>query len=74
VLIVDWVKILGAMQTPDGRYRVEIVQRGKELSYRLLRDGQVWHNWAAIGSIQFFLEQDGVSVGDLVEAPITTAS
>lgn len=68
------VKILGAMVTPDGRYRVETVQRGKDVSYRLLRDGEVWHQWAAIGSVQFFLEQEGVDMADLVEVPVGRAS
>lgn len=61
------MRVLHALATPDGRYRVEVIQRGPEVHYRLLRDGSVWHKRAAIASIEYFLGEEGISMADLAE-------
>ena len=66
---VKSVKILGALQSPDGRYRVEVVQHRADLHYRLLRDGEVWQPLAALGAVEVLLSREGVDLGDFVEAP-----
>jgi bifunctional non-homologous end joining protein LigD len=35
------VRVLGAMQTPDGQWRVEAIQRGRHYSYRILHGDNV---------------------------------
>ena len=57
------------MQTRDGRWRVEVVQKGAMVQYRLLRDGVIFRDWAALGTVEHYLRQDGVDMAELVEAP-----
>ena len=70
---VRTVKILGALQSPDGRYRVEVVQHRADIHYRLLRDGEVWQPLAALGTVEVLLSREGVDLGDFVEAPAPSA-
>jgi bifunctional non-homologous end joining protein LigD len=76
------VKILGALQTPDGRWRVEAVEEN-----RSLRDGKVYRSThyrlihgenvvdgLAIATLQRLLKEAGVDMADLVEAPIAPAA
>lgn len=57
------------MATPDGRWRVEVVRpRGqRDTHYRILRDGEVFRPWAALGTVEYYLGQAGVDMADLVE-------
>jgi hypothetical protein len=54
------------LESPDRRFRVEVVQRGGQVSYRLLRDGEVWQEKTGIGAIEHLLQREGVSMADLV--------
>lgn len=65
------MKIRGALATPDGRVRVEIVQDGRRHGYRILRDGQVVHGRdfpIGIGEVEHYLRREGVEMADLVDA------
>ncbi|MGK5682395.1 hypothetical protein [Actinoplanes sp. URMC 104] len=59
------MKILGAMQNPDGSWRVEVVQRGAKVGYRLLRDGELEHEYMAIGTVEHILRHAGVDMAEL---------
>lgn len=59
-------KILGAMQTPDGAWRVEIIYGRGGRRYRLVHGDNVV-DWLAIGSVEYLLEQAGVDMAQLVE-------
>jgi bifunctional non-homologous end joining protein LigD len=68
------VKVHGALQSPDGQWRVEVVQlrrprypRGMAAEYRLIHGDEV-REGLAIGTVQYLLEEAGVDMGDLVEA------
>jgi bifunctional non-homologous end joining protein LigD len=63
------VKVHHALQTPDGRWRVEVVQQGSRHGYRILHDGEVLHDWTVVGALPFLLGREGVDMADLVEAP-----
>jgi bifunctional non-homologous end joining protein LigD len=68
------VKILGAMQTPDGEWRVEIVQtprsrrapRDQGVSYRLVHAENVVEG-LSIATVGRLLAEAGVDMSDLVE-------
>jgi bifunctional non-homologous end joining protein LigD len=71
------VRIIGAMQTPDGQWRVEAVEENRSLPnrrpyiskhYRLIHGDNVVDN-LVIATLQRLLEEVGVEMGDLVEAP-----
>lgn len=57
-----------ALKSPDGRLRVEVVQKGAQVGYRLWRDGAIWTQWTGIGAVEHLLQQEGVSMADLIEA------
>lgn len=61
-----------ALASPDGRLRVEIVQQGARVGYRLWRDGQIWTEWTGIGAIEALLEREGVSMAELIEVDRST--
>lgn len=65
------------MQTPDGQWRVEAVEENRSLPnrrpyiskhYRLIHGDNVVDN-LVIATLQRLLEEVGVEMGDLVEAP-----
>lgn len=60
-------QVRGAFQTPDGRWRVEAVQRGGDHFYRLLRGDNVIDG-LGIAAVRQLLDQAGVDFADLVEA------
>lgn len=62
------MKIRGVLQTPDGRWRVEIVQQGAQVFYRLI-NGEDVVDKLAIASLQLKLAEAGVDMADMVEVP-----
>jgi bifunctional non-homologous end joining protein LigD len=60
-------EVEGAMQTPDGAWRVEVVRRGRDRWYRIVHGDDVL-DWLAIGTVQRILAEAGVDVGDLEDA------
>jgi hypothetical protein len=57
----------GAMQTPDGAWRVEVVRRGRTRWYRIVH-GDNLIDWLSIASVQRILGEAGVDMGALVDA------
>lgn len=64
------MKIEGALQTPDGDWRVEIVKRGKARWYRVVHDDNEI-DWLSIGAVERILGEAGVDMADLTEAPVS---
>lgn len=62
------MKIEGALQTPDGAWRVEIVKRGKTRWYRIVHDDNEI-DWLSIGAVERILGDAGVDMADLTETP-----
>jgi bifunctional non-homologous end joining protein LigD len=60
-------QVEGAFETPDGRWRVEVVRRGRDRFYRLLHGGNVIDG-LFIASVQRLLAEDGIDLADLIEA------
>ncbi len=67
------MKIRGALQTADGRWRVEVVQRGRTTFYRLVH-GENILDGLVIATLQRLLQEAGVDMADLIEAPIDPAA
>lgn len=73
--MVSRVEVQGAMQTPDGAWRVEAVRRieyGAQRAtqsdwYRILHGDSVI-DYLSIGEVQRILAQAGVDMSTLVEA------
>lgn len=68
------VRIIGALQTPDGQWRVEAVEENRSLPngrpyrsthYRLVHGGNVVDG-LAIATVQRLLDEAGVDMADLV--------
>jgi bifunctional non-homologous end joining protein LigD len=59
-------QVQGSFETPDGRWRVEAVQRGRDHFYRLLHGDNVIDG-LAIATVQRLLAEAGVDMADLVE-------
>ncbi|MCO8276783.1 non-homologous end-joining DNA ligase [Actinoplanes sp. TRM 88003] len=59
--------VIGAMQTPDGRWRVEAVRRNRQDFYRLIHGDNIIDG-LSIATVQRLLEEAGIHLGDLVEA------
>ncbi|MGK5684857.1 non-homologous end-joining DNA ligase [Actinoplanes sp. URMC 104] len=59
--------VIGAMQTPDGRWRVEVVRRGRQDFYRLI-NGENIVDGLVIATVRRLLEEAGVDMGELVDA------
>lgn len=64
------------LRTPDGRWRVEVAQKGSRHGYRLLdtvNDNEL--DWLGIATVERILKDNGVDMADLVEVdpdtPIT---
>ncbi|MEU7907045.1 hypothetical protein [Actinoplanes sp. NPDC049118] len=49
----------GAMQTPDGAWRVEIVRRGRTRWYRIVHGDDVL-DWLSIAAVERILDEAGV--------------
>jgi bifunctional non-homologous end joining protein LigD len=54
------------MQTPDGRWRIEVVRRGTSRWYRILHDDNIL-DWLAITDVERILHDVGVDMGRLVQ-------
>lgn len=70
---VGRVKVIGAMETPDGAWRVEIVKRGGGPSYQIRHDG-VLIEYLPIAAVIRILGEAGVDMADLVEVKIQGAA
>ena len=53
-----------AMQTPDGAWRVEVVQRGGTPWYRIMH-GDSELDWLSIAAVERILIEAGVDMADL---------
>ena len=60
------MRIYGALQTPDGAWRVEIVKRGPTMYYRLVH-GDNMIDGLAIATLERLLAEAGVDIAELVE-------
>jgi bifunctional non-homologous end joining protein LigD len=58
-------RVEGAMQTPDGRWRVEVVRRGNSRWYRI-RHGDDLLDWLSIETVERLLAEAGVDRSTLV--------
>jgi hypothetical protein len=56
-----------AMQTPDGAWRVEVVQRGHTPWYRIVH-GDSELDWLSIAAVERILTEAGIDLADLEEA------
>ncbi len=56
----------GALETPDGRWRVEAVRRGRDRFYRLIH-GDNTIDGLAIATVERLLHQAGIDMADLAE-------
>ncbi|MFC3992420.1 non-homologous end-joining DNA ligase [Actinoplanes siamensis] len=59
-------QVRGALETPDGRWRVEAVARGKDQFYRLIHGDNVVDG-LVIATLHRLLAEAGVDLADLVE-------
>ncbi|MBL7255847.1 non-homologous end-joining DNA ligase [Actinoplanes sp. LDG1-01] len=59
-------KVIGAMQTPDGRWRVEAVRRGRQDFFRLIHGDNIIDG-LVIATVERLLAEAGVHLGDLVD-------
>lgn len=60
-------EIEGAMQTPDGAWRVEIVRRHRTRWYRIVHGDDVL-DWLSISAVERILDEAGVDRHLLIEA------
>lgn len=60
-------EVEGAMQTPDGAWRVEVVRRGRTRWYRVVHGDEV-HDWLSISSVERILDDAGVDRESLEDA------
>lgn len=58
------MKVEGAVQTPDGAWRVEAVRRGTSRWYRIVHGDDVL-DWLTIAAVQRILAEAGVDLADL---------
>ena len=62
------MKVIGAMQTPGGDWRVEVVRHGSGSRwYRLIHHDNIV-DYLTIGRVAELLAQAGVDMGELSEA------
>jgi hypothetical protein len=52
-------EVEGAMQTPDGAWRVEVVRRGRTRWYRIVHREDVL-DWLSIAAVERILDEAGV--------------
>jgi hypothetical protein len=60
-------EVEGAMQTPDGAWRVEVVRRGRTRWYRIVHGEDVL-DWLSITAVERILDEAGVDRQLLTEA------
>jgi hypothetical protein len=58
-------EVEGAMHTPDGAWRVEIVRRGRTRWYRIVH-GEDVHDWLSIAAVERILAEHGVNRDELI--------
>jgi hypothetical protein len=56
----------GAMQTPDGAWRVEVVRRGRTRWYRIVHGHDVI-DWLSIAAVERILDEAGIDRHTLVD-------
>jgi hypothetical protein len=59
-------RVEGAMQTPDGAWRVEVVRRGTSLWYRIVHGDDVL-DWLSISAVERILDEAGVDRRTLID-------
>jgi hypothetical protein len=59
-------EVEGAMQTPDGAWRVEVVRRGRTRWYRIVH-GEDELDWLSIAAVERILAENGVRLDELFE-------
>ncbi|AGZ39478.1 hypothetical protein [Actinoplanes friuliensis] len=59
-------EVEGAMQTPDGQWRVEIVRRRRTRWYRIVHGEDVL-DWLSIAAVERILDEAGVDRRLLIE-------
>ena len=60
-------EVEGAMATPDGEWRVEVVRRGRTRWYRVVHGDEVI-DWLSISAVERILDQAGVDRSRLTDA------
>lgn len=71
--VMPTATVQGAMQTPDGRWRVEVMRRGASRWYRILHDDNVL-DWLTVTDVERILAEVGVDLGDLHETGAAASS
>jgi hypothetical protein len=61
-------EVEGAMQTPDGAWRVEVVRRGRTRWYRIVH-GDETQDWLSIAAVERILADAGVQLDELIDVP-----
>lgn len=59
-------EVEGAMQTPDGSWRVEVVRRGRTRWYRVVHGDEAL-DWLSIAGVERILREHGVDMDTLVD-------
>jgi len=59
-------EVEGAMQTPDGSWRVEVVRRGRTRWYRIVHGDEVL-DWLSIAGVERILAEHGVDLDELID-------
>ena len=67
------VDVEGAMQTPDGSWRVEVVRRRNTRWYRIVHGAEVL-DWLSIAAVERILDEAGVERHLLAEVLIPRES
>lgn len=60
-------EVEGAMVTPDGAWRVEVVRRGRTRWYRVVHGDDVI-DWLSIAAVERILDEAGVDRSSLIDA------
>jgi bifunctional non-homologous end joining protein LigD len=61
-------RVEGAMQTPDGAWRVEALRSGATPWYRVVHAGNVV-DWLTIADVERLLDRAGIDISKLRDAP-----
>lgn len=61
-------EVIGALDAPDGRWRVEAIRRGEQQFYRLIHAVNVIGG-LVIATVERLLAGAGVDLADLLDAP-----
>jgi hypothetical protein len=60
-------RVLGCMRTADGLWRVQVIRARGRQWYRLFYGERLYQDGLVIGTVQHFLQINGVDWADLVE-------